>query len=215
VERQVTHIIGVITDVAMGDFSVSAEMEREDDLGALVTGVNMMIEEIRRLNTGLEQEVEERTRELEESRAALMETLEELNRSKRELERAYEELKELDRVKGDIISNISHELRTPITIVRGVLDLLSEEGDRAAVEELIRRGRVALARQDKIVGDLLEIARIERGLRWPKRSWRPTAARYGRRASRGKGAPSTSPFPSPRRRTREEKRHHPTSKKDE
>jgi methyl-accepting chemotaxis protein len=37
VERQITHIIGIISQIALGDFIVRAEYEREDELGALAT----------------------------------------------------------------------------------------------------------------------------------------------------------------------------------
>lgn len=81
IERQATHIIGIISQVAMGDFSVRAEHEREDDLGALATGINMMVEEIGRLNKDLEERIkilEKTTEELEKTKADLTARVEEL-----------------------------------------------------------------------------------------------------------------------------------------
>jgi signal transduction histidine kinase len=40
------------------------------------------------------------------------------------LAQAYEELKEIDRMKDELVQNVSHELRTPLTFVRGYVDLL-------------------------------------------------------------------------------------------
>jgi K+-sensing histidine kinase KdpD len=40
------------------------------------------------------------------------------------LAQAYEELKEVDRLKDELVQNVSHELRTPLTFVRGYVDLL-------------------------------------------------------------------------------------------
>ena len=83
VERQITRIIGVISQVAMGDFSVRAEHEREDDLGALVTGTNMMIEVIGKLNKDLEgriKSLEKTTNELEKTKKELEEKVEELEK---------------------------------------------------------------------------------------------------------------------------------------
>ena len=83
VERQITRIVGVISQVAMGDFTVRATHEREDDLGALAMGTNMMIEEIGKLNKDLEERIkslEKTTNELEKTKKELEEKLEELEK---------------------------------------------------------------------------------------------------------------------------------------
>jgi signal transduction histidine kinase len=48
-----------------------------------------------------------------------------------ELKSAYDTLQETDRLKSDFITNVSHEYRTPVTIILGYLELLkgSLEGD--------------------------------------------------------------------------------------
>jgi GAF domain-containing protein len=53
---------------------------------------------------------------------------ESLQDSYQDLEGAYDALRELDRLKSELIQNISHELRTPLTFVRGYLELL-QDGD--------------------------------------------------------------------------------------
>jgi signal transduction histidine kinase len=40
------------------------------------------------------------------------------------LAQAYAELKEVDRLKDELVQNVSHELRTPLTFMRGYVDLL-------------------------------------------------------------------------------------------
>lgn len=87
VERQVTHIIGIISQVAMGDFTVRAEHEREDDLGALVMGTNMMIEEIDKLNKDLEERIK-----------SLEKTTTDLSKTKKELEEKLEELEKFHKL---------------------------------------------------------------------------------------------------------------------
>ncbi|HEC22433.1 MAG TPA: hybrid sensor histidine kinase/response regulator [Chloroflexi bacterium] len=51
----------------------------------------------------------------------------------RELQEAYEQLREMDRLKANIMAIISHELRTPLLQARNALDILADEeiGDRA------------------------------------------------------------------------------------
>jgi PAS domain S-box-containing protein len=82
-----------------------------------------------------------------------------------EKERA-EALAELDRAKTAFFSNVSHEFRTPLTLMLGPIDdLLAKpvgDGDaenRAALDVVHRNGRRLL----KLVNTLLDFARIEAG----------------------------------------------------
>jgi PAS domain S-box-containing protein len=84
--------------------------------------------------------------------------------------RAYEEerrraaaLSELDRAKTAFFSNVSHEFRTPLTLMLGPLEELQAaalpEPSRALVEAAQRNGQRLL----KLVNTLLDFARIEAG----------------------------------------------------
>lgn len=82
----------------------------------------------------------------------------------RELERLAR-LAELDRAKTEFFSNVSHEFRTPLTLMLGPLDdLLADcEGETPARTkdlELIRRNAQRLVR---LVGTLLDFSQIEAG----------------------------------------------------
>jgi signal transduction histidine kinase len=79
-----------------------------------------------------------------------------------ETKKAYEELKTLDVLKSNIISNVSHELRTPITMIMGALELAREEKDPIERDKYLRIALEAIRRQDRIVENLVEAARIER-----------------------------------------------------
>ncbi len=63
-------------------------------------------------------------------------------------------------MKSNIISNVSHELKTPIAIIGSILDLLADENEKHTKVELIEKARTALKNQTKIVDDLLEASRI-------------------------------------------------------
>jgi hypothetical protein len=91
------------------------------------------------------------------------EDITERKRAEDALKEAYEELKSLDELKSDIIANVSHELRTPITIVRGALEMVMEEKRQAEREILLKMALGALARQNAIVGDLIEATKIRGG----------------------------------------------------
>jgi PAS domain S-box-containing protein len=81
----------------------------------------------------------------------------------REIARQREELAKLDQLKTEFFANISHEFRTPLTLMLGPLeDALSEEEGLSASnrERLMLAHRNAL-RQFKLVNALLDFSRIE------------------------------------------------------
>ncbi|HNA50813.1 MAG TPA: SpoIIE family protein phosphatase, partial [Mycobacterium sp.] len=87
-----------------------------------------------------------------------------LARSYRAQQRRAEELSELDRAKTAFFSNISHEFRTPITLILGpVAELRAHAGlDEEMHRELdvVHRNGLRLA---KLVNTLLDFSRIEAG----------------------------------------------------
>lgn len=103
----------------------------------------------------------ERGTELEESKDAVLNLVEDLEEEKAKLSKAYEELKIIDETKTDIISNVKHELRTPITISRSAIELAIDEDDRGNRAKLLKAASRALSRQDGIVGDLIETLEIK------------------------------------------------------
>ncbi len=80
-------------------------------------------------------------------------------------QRRAEELAELDRAKTAFFSNISHEFRTPLTLIMGPLEELRGQlppGDQAVRQELdvIHRNGLRLG---KLVNTLLDFSRIQAG----------------------------------------------------
>ncbi|GAA2642209.1 SpoIIE family protein phosphatase [Paractinoplanes durhamensis] len=80
-------------------------------------------------------------------------------------QRRAEELTELDRAKTAFFSNISHEFRTPLTLIMGPAEELHsrtdirDEGVRADLDVIHRNG----LRLGKLVNTLLDFSRIEAG----------------------------------------------------
>jgi two-component system sensor histidine kinase KdpD len=74
---------------------------------------------------------------------------------------------ELERLKSDFISRISHELRTPITIIDGFVMTMLDHGDRLdhdARQDMLRRCRNASARLSRLIEELITLARLETGV---------------------------------------------------
>ncbi|MDR7327348.1 MULTISPECIES: SpoIIE family protein phosphatase [Catenuloplanes] len=82
-------------------------------------------------------------------------------RSYQAQQRRAEELAELDRAKTAFFSNISHEFRTPLTLIMGpVEDLRARIGAADPDLEVIHRNALRLG---KLVNTLLDFSRIEAG----------------------------------------------------
>jgi signal transduction histidine kinase len=86
-------------------------------------------------------------------------------RAHEEERRRAEALAELDRAKTDFFSNVSHEFRTPLTLMLGPLeDVLAEaEGLSAANRERLEVAHRNSLRLLRLVNTLLDFSRIEAG----------------------------------------------------
>lgn len=80
------------------------------------------------------------------------------------LEKSYEELKEADRLKTEFVSNITHELFTPTTSIRGFAELM-HNGDMGRINDKQKKGLETILRNsDRLVGlvkDMLDVVKLE------------------------------------------------------
>lgn len=70
----------------------------------------------------------------------------------------------LDRARRDLIANVSHELKTPLTAVKGFLELM--ESDHLSPEqraEFLQLTNVEVGRLERLIAEQLELARIDAG----------------------------------------------------
>jgi signal transduction histidine kinase len=91
---------------------------------------------------------------------------EELQVLTQELAEANQELKRLDAAKSEFISIASHQLRTPLTAIKGYISLVLE-GSYGKVtptlQDVLNKVYVVNNRMGQLVEDLLSISRIESG----------------------------------------------------
>jgi signal transduction histidine kinase len=80
-------------------------------------------------------------------------------------------LRRLETVRSDFVANVSHELKTPLTVVGGFAETL---GDDTVEPEMRRQFAEAILsntrRMQRIVDDLLDLSRIESG------GWKPNTS---------------------------------------
>ena len=75
------------------------------------------------------------------------------------------ELKNLERIRTDFVANASHELKTPITAIRGLSEtiLADDQVERGTILHFTDRIHAQSLRLSQLVGDLMTISRLEGG----------------------------------------------------
>ena len=77
--------------------------------------------------------------------------------------KANQKLKELDKMKSNFFANISHEFRTPLTLIKGPIDRLEQNPDEKLSIENIKMIRRNSGRVLKLVNQLLDLSKIDEG----------------------------------------------------
>jgi signal transduction histidine kinase len=114
--------------------------------------------ELAEVNRDLEAKISQRTSHLEVATAQLASANE-------ELAGANEELRQLDRLKSEFVSLVSHQLRAPLTNIRGAVEIIADNADglpptsRRPLEILtLETGHLS-----GLITKILDVSRIEAG----------------------------------------------------
>ena len=137
ITRPIVRLSGIAGKMADLDFSWTCEENRQDEIGHLGRSLNQMAQK-------------------------LSNALRELKASNEALRGEMEQERELDRQRMAFFSAASHELKTPVTILRGqlsgMLDGVDVYRDR---EKYLARSLQVTARMEKLIQEILTISRME------------------------------------------------------
>jgi signal transduction histidine kinase len=75
----------------------------------------------------------------------------------------YKKLKEVDKMKDDFVSMAAHELKTPLTAIKGYVGLVSTDNLSPDDKESISRVNISVDRLNALIGDILDVSRIQQG----------------------------------------------------
>ena len=142
-DGRIDSVIELLTRLATGDLDArGARTGTDEDLDAVIVGINMLAEELMAHRSELEQRVQARTVELEAARR---------------------EATEATRLKSEFLATMSHEIRTPLNGVIGLTELLLrtqlEQSQQQLVEGIFQASRTLLG----LLSDILDLSKIEAG----------------------------------------------------
>ncbi|WP_048057902.1 cache domain-containing protein [Methanothermococcus okinawensis] len=127
--------------IGKGNYNFRVNVNTNDEFGELAKAFNKMADEIRKSNEKLKKQAEE-------------------------LEKSYNELKELDKLKSDIVAIVSHELRTPLTSIKGYVELVLD-GTMGAITESQKKcleiANKNIDRLKRLIDNMLDLSKIEHG----------------------------------------------------
>jgi signal transduction histidine kinase len=146
--RRLRALLAAIGLLSRGDYTVRTGLPHDSgEMGQLATAFDAMA-------ASLQQAREEEAREAE------------LRLQNVRLEQEARAAQEANRLKDEFVSMVSHELRSPLTSVRGYVDLLLEGsagGLSTEQREFLQVVNHNSGRMLSLINDLLDIARIESG----------------------------------------------------
>ena len=138
---------------------ISKRKEIETNLINKQLELEKVTNDIRKLNTELEQRVDQRTHILKEA-------LQKLEQSQNELNEALDKERQLNEIKSRFVSMASHEFRTPLSTVLSSASLLTKytkEEDQENRDRHISRIKGSVKHLNDILEDFLSLGRLNEG----------------------------------------------------
>ncbi|GBF75393.1 hypothetical protein PA598K_03797 [Paenibacillus sp. 598K] len=138
--------VGLFFVIMMQSFIISSRFSKA------LAQIEQVSAEARQLNASLEERIAERTEELQASHA--------------KLEKTHRELEKMETSRTRLLSNISHDLRTPMTLIQGYLEAM-QDGVVTEPEQRDRYVRMMLGKVgglNRLIQELFELSKFEAGV---------------------------------------------------
>lgn len=136
--KYLSDLSGTIQEVTNGDYNVQVPIEYDDELGLLAANINALAITLK------EKEIE----------SAILKENERL---------AFDAERNAEKQKNDLITNVAHDLRTPLTTIVGYLELI-KNNDQLTKEDIQKYSSVAYEKSKRLqsmMDDLFDFTRLD------------------------------------------------------
>lgn len=141
--------------IAEGDLSKRVIVSTRDEVGQFSEAFNVMVDKLESAYVELQKEVDVRK-----------ETEKELIIAKDAVLKSLENEKELNELKTRFISMVSHEYRTPLTVIMSstyLLNIFYQQNQKAEFDKQLKRVQVSIQGMTNLLDSVLAIGRIDSG----------------------------------------------------
>ena len=149
----------MIKKLSAGNYQTRVTLQIDNELASLATVMNQMAEQVNVQTSGIIEKLQQTVVELNQSAGLLI-------RRDLELTRANEKLKQLDDMKSDFVSLVTHQLRTPLSGIRWSLSMLinNEMGELNPDQKLyLMKTYESNNRMISLINDMLNADRVDSG----------------------------------------------------
>lgn len=138
--RPIVKMNEITRNMSRFDFSRKVEVQTHDEIGELAQSINILSDNTNRLLTDLQEKNKRLEKEIERERG-------------------------MEKMRKEFVSNVSHELKTPIAIIQGYaeglrLNVAADEERRKLYCDIIESESYKM---DRLVRQLLELSQLESG----------------------------------------------------
>lgn len=171
--RRLEELDAALRGMENGNLDVGALPASEDEIGQAAASLARLAANLKqyidRITDGLQAVASGRLDyriEADRSYGELARIAESINRMAEQLDRSIQDERHAEKTKNDLITGVSHDLRTPLTSILGFLEVIEEDRYRDEVE---LRHYVDIAYDKsralkKLIDDLFEYTRIGNGM---------------------------------------------------
>lgn len=160
ISRQISRPIQMLTEtvkkISAGEYDTQIKYDAPGELAILESCVNIMADELRVAQSGMESRINEFTQELQQ-------TLEELEIRNAELDITRFNAMQASKAKSEFLANMSHEIRTPLSGIMGFTELLINTNLDAHQRDYARTIHKSANNLLTIIDDILDLSKIESG----------------------------------------------------